>query len=81
MGKRDEKELQMPRFPGLSTKRLQVLENPQWPPECPFDAEDFEKFDPSPDTQFYDQAELLQESRRLLYHERHRLCAYACMQH
>jgi hypothetical protein len=34
---------------------LQVLEQPNWPDALPFRDEDFQRFDPSPDSQFYEQ--------------------------
>ena len=37
---------------------MQILQDPAWPAEIPFEAEDFQKYDESPDTQFYAQVRM-----------------------
>lgn len=36
---------------------VQVLQDPKWPADPPFEAEDFQKYDASPDTYFYSQVQ------------------------
>ena len=37
---------------------MQILQDPAWPAEIPFETEDFQKYDESPDTQFYAQVRM-----------------------